>query len=276
MRQSIQRSGAENAFARGNGPSLNSANSNGRGSIARPAPGVRTNSSVQQAERGASSRNNQGFERFGSGPGQGRSPGQVQTQSGARGTMSSPAVNGGMARPSNSDGSGWRKFSNSPPAQLPGGMNRRPTERSLPSGMSNAPRPGNSPRPEASTSGGDWRHFTPQSGGSPDRMNNRVNNGAGMNSGRGMDSPARYQMSRPQMESVGGRSMGQPASRGYSRPPLEMRQPIVMPRGGEGRGNAPRMSAPSHGGGGGGGGNRGGGGGGGSHGGGPHGGGGRR
>ena len=80
-------------------------------------------------------------------------------------------------------------------------------------------------------------------------MNNRVNNGAGMNSGRGMDSPARYQMSRPQMESVGGRSMAQPASRGYSRPPLEMRQPIVMPRGGEGRGNAPRMSAPSHGGG---------------------------
>ena len=99
-----------------------------------------------------------------------------------------------------------------------------------------------------------------------------------MNSGRGMDSPARYEMSRPQMESVGGRSMGQPASRGYSRPPLEMRQPIVMPRGGEGRGNgracqlhlmaevaaeaAAEIVAD--------------GGGGGSHGGGPHGGGGRR
>src|SRR6185312_12271006 len=167
----------------------------------------------QQAERGASSPNNQGFERFGSGPGQSRSPGQnVQSQGGARGSMSSPAGNGGMGRPSNSDGSGWRKFSNSPPAQLPAGMSRRPTERSLPSGMSNVPRPGNSPRPEASTNGGDWRHFTPQSGGSPDRMNNRVNNGAGMNSGRGMDSPARYQMSRPQMESVGGRSLGQPAS----------------------------------------------------------------
>ena len=181
-----------------------------------------------------------------------------------------------MARPSNSDGSGWRKFSNSSPAQRPEGMNR-PMERSSPSGMSAVPRPGNSPRPGASTNGGDWRHFTPQSGGSPDRMNSRMNNGAGMNSGRGADSPARYEMSRPQMESVGGRSMVQPASRGYSRPPLEMRQPIVMPRGGEGRGNEPRMSAPSHGsgGGGGGGGNRGGGGGGGgSHGGGgPHGGG---
>jgi uncharacterized protein DUF6600/FecR-like protein len=286
MRQSIQRSGAENAFARGNGSNQNSANSNGRGSVARPAPGVRTSSSAeQQAEQGASSRDNQGFRRFGSGPGQNRSP-NVQTQGGTRGSMSSPAGNSGMARPSNSDGSGWRKFSNSPPAQLPAGMSRRPTERSLPSGVSNVQRPGNSPRPEASTSGGDWRHFTPQSGGSPDRMNNRINNGGGMTSGRGADSPARYEMSRPQMESVGGRSMGQPASRGYSRPPLEMRQPIVMPRGGEGGG--PRMSAPSHGGGGGGGGggnrggsgggggNRGGSGGGGSHGGGPHGGGGRR
>ena len=270
MRQSIQRSGAEHAFARSGEPGQNSANSGGHGPFARPTPGVRTNSSAMQAERGATSRDNQGFQRFGSGPAQNRSRGQsVQTQGGARGTMSSPAVNGATSRPSTSDGSGWRKFSNSPPAQLPAGMSRRPTERSLPSGMSNVPRPGNSPRPEASTNGGDWRHFTPQSGGSPDRMNNRMNTGGGMNGGRGADSPARYEMSRPQMESVGGRSMGQPASRGYSRPPLEMRQPIVMPRGGEGRGSAPRMSAPSHGGGGGGGGNRGGSGGGGSHGGGP-------
>jgi hypothetical protein len=273
MRQSIQRSGADHAFSRGDGAGQNSASGTGRGSVARPAPGVRTSTSgTQRSERGASSRDYPGFQRFGSGPGQDRSQGQnVQSQSGARGTMSSPAGNGGMARPSTSDGSGWRRFSNSPPAQRPGGMNR-PTERSLPSGMSNVPRPGNSSRPETSTNG-DWRRFPPQSGGSPDRMNN----GGGMNGGRGADSPARYPMSRPQMESVGGRGLAQPASRGYSRPPLEMRQPIVTPRGGEGGG--PRMSAPSHGGGGGGGGggNRGGsGGGGGSHGGGPHGGGGRR
>ena len=54
--------------------------------------------------------------------------------------------------------------------------------------------------------------------------------------------------------------MGQPASRGYSRPPLEMRQPIVTPRGGEG--GATRRACQLHlmsGGGGGGGGNRGGG-----------------
>jgi len=272
MRQSIQRSGAENAFARGSGPNPNSANSTGHGSVARPAPGVRTSSSgMQQSEHGASSRDNQGFQRFGSGPAQTRSQGQnVQAQGGARGTMSAPAGNGGMARPSTSDGSGWRKFSGPAPTQHPGGMNR-PAERTSPGTMSNVPRLGNSPRPEASTNGGDWRHFTPQSGGSPDRMNN----GGGMNGARGMDSPTRYEMSRPQMESVGGRGMAQPASRGYSRPPLEMRQPIVTPRGGEGGG--PRMSAPSHGGGGGGGGgNRGGSGGGGSHGGGPHGGGGHR
>ncbi len=281
MRQSIQRSGADHAFARSNEPGQNSPNSSARGSAARPAPGVRTSSSgMQQSERGASSRDNQGFQRFGSGPAQNRSQGQsVQTQGGARGTMSSPASNGGVARPSTSDSSGWRKFSNSTPAQRSGGMNRS-TERMSPRTMSNVPRPGNSPRPEASSNGGDWRHFTPQSGGSPDRMNNRMSNGRAMN-GRGTDSAARYEMSRPQMESVGGRGMAQPASRGYSRPPLEMRQPIVTPRSGEGGG--PRMSAPSHGGGGGGGnrgggggGNRGGSGGGGSHGGGPHGGGGSR
>ncbi|MGH9552006.1 MAG: hypothetical protein ACRD3W_21650, partial [Terriglobales bacterium] len=257
MRQSIQRSGAEHAFARSNEPGQNSATSSGRASVPRPTPGVRNSSSgMQQAERGATPRNNQGFQRLGSGPAQNRSQ-SIQTQGGARGTMSSPAGNGGVARPSTSDSSGWRRFSNSTPAQRSGGMGRT-TERSSPSGISNVPRPGNSPRPEASSNGGDWRHFTPQSGGSPDRMNNRINNAGGIN-GRGADSSARYEMSRPQMESVGGRGMGQPASRGYSRPPLEMRQPIVTPRGGEGGG--PRMSAPSHGGGGGGG-NRGGGGGG--------------
>ena len=83
--------------------------------------------------------------------------------------------------------------------------------------------------------------------------------------------PARNEMSRPQMEPAGGgRGMVQDSPRGYSRPPLEMRQPIVTPRSSEVRGSAPRESSPSRngGGGGGGGGNRGGSGGGGSHGGG--------
>ncbi len=53
----------------------------------------------------------------------------------------------------------------------------------------------------------------------------------------------RNQMSRPQMEPAGGgRSMVQDSPRGYSRPPLEMRQPIVTPRSSEVRGSAPRES----------------------------------
>jgi hypothetical protein len=75
--------------------------------------------------------------------------------------MSSPAVNGGMARPSNSDGSGAQVF------QFDSGAAARRHESSdgavVALGMSSVPRPGNSPRPEASTNGGDWRHFTPQS-----------------------------------------------------------------------------------------------------------------
>ncbi len=254
MRQSIQRSGA------------------GSGAVARPAPGVRTaagglsnSSGAQQPARGASTRGNQSWQRFGSSAAQG----QVQTQGAARGTLSSPA-DGGMARPATSNGSGWRRFSDSTPAQRQGGMSRS-TEMSSPGAMSNVPRPGYSPRPEASSNGGDWRRFTPQSGGSPER----VSNGGGMYGGRNADYPARYGMSRPQMEPGGGRGMAQESQRGYSRPPLEMRQPIVMPRSSEGRGMSPRESAPRGGGGGGGGGYRGGSGGGGNHGGGggPHGGG---
>ena len=169
-------------------------------------------------------------------------------------------ANGGVARSSASDGSGWRRFSDSTPAQRQSGMSRS-AERLSPPTRSNVPQPGNSPRSEASTNGSEWRHFTPQSGGSTDR----VSNGPGLYGGRGADSPARYQP-RSQMESGGGRGMVQDSQRGYSRPPLEMRQPIVMPRSSEIRGSSPRESAPR--GGGGGGGYRGGSGGGGNHGGG--------
>ena len=142
---------------------------------------------MQQAERGASSRDNQGFERFGSGPGQSRSPGQNQgsrAQSGAGGRCPRRHSNGGMARPATSDGSGWRRFSNSTPAQRQAGMSR-PSRTVVALGdvqlfRGREIRRGQRARPMV----GDWRHFTPQSGGSPDRMNSRMNNGAGMNSGR--------------------------------------------------------------------------------------------
>jgi hypothetical protein len=192
---------------------------------------------------------------------------QVQTQGPGRGTMSTP--NSGVARTSTSEGAGWRRFSDSSRAQHDGATSHS----AGPAGTfnNNVPRPGSSSRPDASTNNGSWRHFTPQSGGGPaDRVNS---NGGGMYAGRGAGPEfQRNEMSRPDREVGGGRSMVQDSPRSYSRPPLEMRQPIVTPRGSEGRGSAPRESAPSRSGGGGGGG------GGGSHGGssgGPHGGSGR-
>jgi hypothetical protein len=293
MQQSIQRNGAASGqtFSRGS-------NQNG---VARPSPGVRTPSGGFNSGAGAQS-----------------------AERGANGTVN--VNNDHTARPSASDGSGWRRFSGSNAAQPNGRMNRSSVISSGPTsnvprpgnsvgtgastnsnttqpyggmnrssgmssgGPSNVPRPGNSAGAGASTNDGGWRHFTPQSGGnvqsSPDRVGGRMNSGGGMN-GRASDYPSRNEMSRPQMESVGGRGMAPDSPRGYSRPPLEMRQPIVTPRSSEVRGSAPRESAPSRGGGGnhggsgggggGGGGNHGGsgGGGGGSHGG-PHGGSGRR
>ena len=148
------------------------------------------------------------------------------------------------------------RFSDSNTAQRDGGMNR---PSGVSPGASSVARPGNSAGPAASTTDGGWRHFTPQSGGNVQGSPDRTNNGGGMG-GRGSDYPSRYEMSRPQMESVGGRGISQDSPRGYSRPPLEMRQPIVTPRASEVRGSAPRESSPARGagGGGGGGGNRGG------------------
>ena len=69
-----------------------------------------------------------------------------------------------------------------------------------------------------------------------------------MNGGRGADSPRVTRCRVPRWNRLGDEAWhSQP--RAVFRPPLEMRQPIVTPRGGEGRGNEPRMSAPSHGGG---------------------------
>jgi FecR protein len=267
MQQSIQRNGGGQAFSRG--PSQNSVGGasagTSRDAVARPAPGVRAPSGGFNNASGAS--------------------------------VSSDRT----GRPAASDSSGWRRFSDSNNTQHNGAMNRpsgmssgastnpsiaQPTGgMNHSSGMSsgaasNVPRPGNSAGSGASTNDGGWRHFTPQPGGnvqsSPNHVSNGMNTG-GMN-GRASDYPSRNEMSRPQMESVGGRGTVQDSPRGYSRPPLEMRQPIVTPRPSEVRGSAPRESAPSRPSGGGGGGGNHGGSGGGNHGGGggPHGGSGRR
>ncbi|MGH9504378.1 MAG: DUF6600 domain-containing protein [Terriglobales bacterium] len=240
MQRSIQRSGAESGqgLSRGDRAGQNSVNSTGAGrdAMARPASGVRApasgglshGASAQQTEGGASARDNQ---HVGSVAASNQSQGQPQT----RGTLSSAAGNGG-----------WRKFSNTNPAQREGGMGRSNGSAS----SSGGPRSENSSRSNASSGDEGWRHFTPQSGGNvqgSDRMN-----GGSMN-GRS-DFPARNGISGPDRGSVGGRDMERESPRSYSRPPLEMRQPIVTPRGYDMGGGSPRMSAPSRSGGGGGGG----------------------
>jgi hypothetical protein len=288
VQQSMQRNGAASgqAFSRGT-------NQNG---VARPTPGVRTPSGgfnsaagAQSADRGAggnanvnndhtgrpSASDGSGWRRF-SGSNAAQPNGGMNRSSG----MSSGAASN-VPRPGNSVGAGASTNSNI--AQPYGGMNRSSGMSS--GGASNVPRPGNSAGAGASNNDGGWRRFTPQSGGnvqsSPDRVGGGMN-GSGMNGGGGMNGrtsnyPSRNEMSRPQMDQGGGRGMAQDSSRGYSRPPLEMRQPIVTPRSTEVRGSAPRESAPSRpSGGGGGGGNHGGSGGGHGGGGGPHGGSGRR
>ncbi len=233
MRQSIQRNGAGTSQSFSGGTS--SRGSGKTSAIARPSPGVRTPAGAGISNSAQSSN-------------------RVSTWTPDR-----------SARSATPDSSGWRRFSDSTPAQRSGVINRSavPAMSNPATYNNNVQRPGNSSRPEASSNDGGWRHFTPQSGGGPSTrvnngMNNSVNNGGGMYGGRG--SEPNFQRG-PYREVGGGRSMAPESPRGYSRPPLEMRQPIVTPRGYEGRGgSAPREAAPSRGGGGGGGSHGGGGG----------------
>ncbi len=179
-----------------------------------------------------------------------------------------PAVGAGNSAAAGSSNErssdGWRTFSNSDSSQHEGSRREGSTNRSSgssPGAMpnNNVPRPGNYSRPSASTNDPGWRHFTPQPGGG---AVDRVNGGGGMNNagrmnGGGATAGPGYQ--RGSAEIGGPRGTVQESPRSYSRPPLEMRQPIVTPRGAEVR-SAPRESAPSrgNGGGGGGGGSRGG------------------
>jgi len=218
-----------------------------RTAVPRPNPGVRigvdhaqgspATSSAQPSGRGAPSVDNQGWRRFGSGVTQNQAASPAQAP--ARGTLSLPARNGNdrVERPTAGDSQEWRRFSDRSPAQ-PGSS--RPPERSSPEMGPKVPQPQNSARPESSANDGSWRRFTPQPPStmqsSPDSMNrDRVN-------GNRVErvSPSRGQMARPERESGAWRSPSQPSSQGYSRPPLEMRQPIMTPRVSEGSGGPSR------------------------------------
>jgi hypothetical protein len=224
-----------------------------RTTVPRPNPGVRvgvdhvqgipSTSSAQQSGRGATSMENQGWRRFGSGVTQNQAASPAQAPAPARGTLAMPARNGSdrVERPTVGDSQEWRRFSDRLPAQ-PGSISR-PAERSSPEAGPRVPQPQNSARPDSSTNDGNWRHFTPRPPStvqsSPDSLSRDRMNG---NRVEGV-SPSRGQMVSPQRESGGWRSPSQQSSQGYSRPPLEMRQPIMTPRVSEGSGGPSRGGA---------------------------------
>jgi hypothetical protein len=187
----------------------------------------------------------QGWRHFGSGAGPNHagsnqaSPNHAGAENQpARGTLASPINSSGrnnVEKSAGSDGGGWRRFSDSSPAQhgSAGTMSRSPQESSTPGSSARGSSARGSSVPESkmqqreSGTDGGWRQFTPQSRGSM------------------QESPGRSGES----EGPRGGSQGSPrqdSPRGYSRPPLEMRQPIVTPRGSEGNGPM-RGESPSRG-----------------------------
>ncbi len=181
--------------------------------------------------------------------------------SGARGPMQTGGVNrGGQgirpgngavggSSPARATGSGWHAFSPSQGGNVNrGGQGIRP---------GNGAVGGSSP---ARATGSGWHAFTPSQGG--------VNRGSIGNrpSGSSYGSASRYAGGNQggwhqfSPHSYGSQGNGRGYSNGYSRPPLNMRQPIVRPRGGS-SGNYGNYGGGGYrgGGGGGGGGYRGGG-----------------
>jgi hypothetical protein len=242
-------------------PSVNS-----RGSNVKPSPVVRPQSN-EGIRGGNSNPSNNGWTRFGSPQAQTRgnqnNPQEnrgSQDSSGTRNNVPRPPQSQSEgSRSTGSDQSGWHRFSNSGSQRGNVGFNN--------SGSRNVPRPSNSPnssgfggrstavpRPPVSSSrgnsSGEYRSFgsssrgaqpnygggessrfpsrsaQPSYGGESNRFPSR---GAQPNYGGGESS--RAPSSRSAAPSYGGRGYSAPSysepSRGYSRPPLDMRQPIV-------------------------------------------------
>jgi hypothetical protein len=142
--------------------------------------------------------------------------------------------NGSAAGSNNAAGSHSNSNSNAPRSSGPANSSVPRAEPQGNSTWGSAPRPGNSggatPSRESGSNNGGWQRFSPM----PPR--------ASSESGRGGESSGPYGASRGSASE--GRGYG-----GYSRPPLNMRQPIVTPRaygGGRYGGGRP---APSYGGG---------------------------
>jgi hypothetical protein len=150
----------------------------------------------------------------------------------ANSTTRNDAVRNDVGRSPASDNGGWRRFSDSSNASRGGAAMSRSGDASSSAGsVSRVPRPENSVRQGSSGNDGNWRQFTPQSRGTMENSNGVSRGSEGPRGG--------YQG-----------SVRQDSPRGYSRPPLEMRQPIVTPRSSEGNAGYSRGPSPSRGGGG--------------------------
>jgi hypothetical protein len=252
------------------------------GSLTKPSPEIRSQTSQTTQPRNTTN----GFTRFGSQAAQDRSPSTEQKGAGQNGRQASnsgsfrnnvprpPQTNQSQSpRFAGSDQSGWHRFSDTGTASGTAGGSGRPSSTS----PRNVPRPPSSanpsserpmnrsysaPRPPASNSrggsGSDYRPFASAPRNSGPQPSNR---------GYGAGDTSRFP-SRNAAPSPGGGSYRGPSSpsysassRGNSRPPLDMRQPIVggrssggSPSGGGYRGGSPSFHSSgggsSHGGGG--------------------------
>jgi len=240
-----------------------------KGTMARPSPSETANPNRMEGNKGRNAGPaNDGWRRFGSPQAGSGNPAGGQNVSTGRPSVPRPPQ---TASPQNSrptsEQSGWRGFSNPggqqsgnrpannvprPPSSMNSGAAnrgqqpdsgdawRRFTPQPRPNSSTNAvPRPGN--QPAGNPNSDSWRHLTPQPRPSAPESSARPNNGNFGNYG-------------PRPGNSGGYNA---PSRSYSRPPLDMRQPVITPRpsGGYSGGHAPSYGggsrgAPSGGGGG--------------------------
>ncbi len=267
VQQAIQRDGRFTPIHSGMqanaGGNFQRGGADARGTMARPSPNVPMPNSANRGEvnspRGNNGAANNGWRTFGGGQGQNR-PQSVSPNSPANRSnvpRPTPGMQPQNPRPNNeTNQGGWRTFSrggeqnggrpntNNVP-RPPNTMSRPNTPESNGSfnrpnsgaprnetPMNNAPRPNNVPRPgngnEGRSSGG-WQPFTPQP------HTNSVDSGRSAGQGSYPRSGNNY----PSYS--GGRSSGN-----ASRPPLDMRQPVVTPRPSFQSGGSRGSSRPSN------------------------------
>jgi hypothetical protein len=184
-----------------------------------------------------------GWRRFGSELAENRPPENPQ-QSTAKAKPAAPAQPKNAppkeAKPAAPDQSGWRRFSDTGrggdrTTQPPDNRGGRPSG-STPPARSTSPVNTAPPAREAQPDRNDgWRHFTPQPGATtpePPSRESRGNDQWNRFPSRGDAPPAQNNSREMRPPSYG--------DRGGSRPPLDLRRPIVTPR------PSPRVSGPSH------------------------------